>query len=66
MARTPCRVSHDLRGVINIVRGRADLAREKLDPDHPAAVDIARIVRACKEAGALMLELRSMTYSDAA
>ena len=61
MARTPCAISHDLRGVINVVRGSADLARGKLEPDHPAGPDIARIIRACEDLAALTMELRAMT-----
>ena len=60
MARTTCTISDDLRGVINVVRGSADLARVKLDPHHPATPDIARIVRACEELGALAMELRAL------
>ena len=65
MARTPCSVAHDLRGVVNVVRGSADLARVKLEPDHPAAEDITRIIRACEEAAALGMELRAMTCTNA-
>lgn len=65
MARTPCRVSHDLRGVVSIVRGSADLARAKLEPHHPATADIARIMRACEEAAALTMELRALTCTNA-
>ncbi len=65
VARTPCNVAHDLRGVINVVRGSADLARVKLEPNHPAGTDIARINRACEEVAALAMELRAMTCTDA-
>ena len=64
MARTPCRVAHDLRGVVSIVRGSAALARGKLEPNHPAVADVARIIRACEEAGALGMELRAMSCTN--
>jgi len=63
--RTACAISNDLRGVINVVRGSADLARGKLEPDHPAAADVARINRACEELAALTMELRAMSVSTA-
>jgi signal transduction histidine kinase len=63
MARAAHNISHDLRSVVNVVRGSADLARMKLEPDHPAAVDIARINRACEELAALTMELRAMCVS---
>ena len=50
VARTPCTIAHDYRGVTNVMRGSADLARGKLEPNHPALTDIARIIRACEEA----------------
>jgi hypothetical protein len=62
VARTPSTIAHDLRGVVNVVRGSADFARGKLDPNHPAASDIARIACACEEAAALTSELRAMTH----
>jgi hypothetical protein len=64
MARTTCTISDDLRGVINVVRGSADLARTKVDPHHPAMPDIARIARACEELSALAMELRALGYTS--
>jgi signal transduction histidine kinase len=61
VARTPCTISHDLRGIVNVVRGSADLARAKLEPNHPAAADLTRISRSCEEVAALVMELRAMT-----
>ena len=60
MPKTSRAISDDLRHVITIVRGSADLARAKLDPEHPAAPDIARIIRCCEEAAALTMELRAL------
>ena len=60
MARTAYAISHDYRSVISVIRGSADLARTKLDPDDPAAADVARIIRACEEAAALTMELRAL------
>ena len=57
-------VAHDFRGVTNVMRGSADLARGKLEPDHPALTDIARIIRACEEAAALRMELRAMSCTN--
>ena len=66
MARTPCTIAHDLRGVTNVVRGSADLARVKLEPNHPASADIVRIIRACEEFAALTMELRAMSCVNVA
>jgi signal transduction histidine kinase len=66
VARTPCTIAHDLRGVLNVVRGSADLARAKLEPDHPAGADIVRIIRACEQVGALTMELRAMSCVNGA
>jgi signal transduction histidine kinase len=66
VSRTPCTIAHDLRGVINVVRGSADLARGKLEPNHPAGDDIARIIRACEEIAALTMELRAMSCVNVA
>jgi hypothetical protein len=60
MARTPCTVTHDVGGVITVIRGSADLARAKLEPNHPASADVARIARSCEEVAALAMELRRM------
>jgi hypothetical protein len=62
--RTPCTIAQELRGVINVVRGSADLARVKLEPNHPAAPDIARIIRACEDVAALTMELRAMSCTN--
>src|SRR3954451_6540191 len=64
VAKTPCTIAQELRGVTNVVRGSADLARVKLEPDHPAAPDIARIIRACEEFAALAMELRAMACTN--
>ncbi len=64
MARTPYTIAHDYRSVTNVMRGSADLARGKLEPDHPALTDIARIIRACEEAAALTMELRAMSCTN--
>ena len=67
MARTPCTIAHDVSGVITVIRGSADLARAKLEPNHPASADVARIARSCEEFAALAMELRRMVcVSDAA
>jgi signal transduction histidine kinase len=58
--KTSCSISDELRNVITIVRGSADLARTKLEPEHPAAQDVARIIRCCEEAAALTMELRAL------
>jgi len=47
-----------------VIRGSADLARMKLEPNHPAASDIARIIRACENLGALAMELRALTLLE--
>jgi hypothetical protein len=60
MPRTPCRIAHDFGGAITVIRGSADLARAKLDPNHPASADVARIARSCEEVAALAMELRRM------
>ena len=65
VARTPCTIAHDYRGVITVMRGSADLARGKLEANHPAMIDIARIIRACEEAAALSMELRALTCTAA-
>jgi signal transduction histidine kinase len=64
VARTERTISHDLGGVINVIRGSADLARMKLEPNHPAAPDIARVIRACENLGALAMELRALTLLE--
>ena len=60
VARTPCTVTHDVGGVLSVIRGSADLARGKLEPGHPANEDIARIARSCEEVAMLAMELRRM------
>ena len=52
--------------MINVVRGSADLARVKIEPNHPAEADIARIIRACEEVAALAMELRAMSCANGA
>ena len=64
VVRTPCTIAHDYRGVINVMRGSADLARAKLEPNHPALTDIARIIRACEDAAALTMALRAMSCTN--
>jgi hypothetical protein len=64
VARTPYTIAHDYRGVITMMRGSADLARGKLEPNHPALIDIVRIIRACEEAAALTMELRAMSRAN--
>jgi hypothetical protein len=66
VARTACTIAHDLRGVANVVRGSADFARVKLEPNHPAGTDIARILRACEDVAALATELRAMSFVQSA
>ena len=60
MARTPCTVAHDVAGVLTVIRGSAELARTKLEPNHPATADIARIARSCEEIAAFAMELRRL------
>ena len=36
----------------------------KLEPNHPAAPDIVRIIRACEEIAALTMELRVMACTN--
>ena len=60
MRRTPCTVAYDLRAALTVIRGSADLARGKLEPNHPATVDIARIARSCEDVAALAMELRTL------
>jgi hypothetical protein len=60
VARTTFTISDDLSSVVNVIRGSADLARVKLEPNHSAAQDVARIIRACEDVGELAMELRAL------
>ena len=60
MPRTPCRIAHDVSTAVTAIRGSADLARAKLEPNHPALADVARITRSCEEVAALAMALRRM------
>jgi hypothetical protein len=60
VARTPCTVTHDVGGLLAVIRGSADLARGKLEASHPANADLARIARSCEEMASLAMELRRL------
>jgi hypothetical protein len=60
VARTPCKVTHDVGGVLTVIRGSAHLARTKVEPGHPANEDLARIARSCEEMALLAMELRRL------
>jgi len=67
MARTPCTVANEFSGAVAVIRGSADLARMKLEPNHPATADVARIARSCEEVASLAMELRRLVCAaDAA
>jgi len=66
MASSLCGIAHDLGSVITVIRGSADLARNKLEPDDSAQPDITRIVAMCEEAASLVMALRAQVCPPAA
>ena len=64
MARTACEIAHEFANVITVIRGSADLVKRRLGPEHAAAADISRLIRATEEAVALTTELRAVACTD--
>jgi hypothetical protein len=57
-------IARDFSDVIAVIRGSADLVKLKLEVDHPATIDVERIIRASEEAAALTRELRSLVLHE--
>jgi hypothetical protein len=47
-----------------VIRGTAELVQRQLDPTHPSAQNVGRIVRAAEEAVELTRELRGVACAD--
>ena len=64
MERTVSNIARDFSDVIAVIRGSADLVKLKLEVNHPATIDVARIIRASEEAAELTRELRALVCPD--
>ena len=64
MERTPREIARDFGDVVAVIRGSADLVKLKLEVNHPATIDVERIVRASEEALALTRELRLQVFHE--
>jgi signal transduction histidine kinase len=64
VARTTLDIAHEFDNVISVIRGSADLAKRRLDSDHPAAADLSRILRVSDEALELTQELREVMCEE--
>ena len=58
MTRAAAGVTHDLRNLLMVINGRLDLARQLLEPDHPALAQFEIIERAVRESGDLSESLQ--------
>ena len=66
MARTLREITHEFANVVTVIRGNADLMKNKLETYHPARTELADIVRASEEAAQLVRELRSHVDDESA
>jgi hypothetical protein len=64
--RTPCAISHDFANVLTVIHGSADLVKRHIGPEHRAAADVDRLIRAAEEATALNRELRAIACAGEA
>jgi len=54
-------IVHELSNVLTVIRGSAELAKGKLEPDHPAYRDIDNAAYAADRAVELTRELMELT-----
>jgi PAS domain S-box-containing protein len=57
-------IAHDFNNLLAVILNYADFAAETLDPDHPAAGDVAEISRATERAAALTRQLLVFSRHD--
>jgi PAS domain S-box-containing protein len=58
-------VAHDFNNMLTVINGHAALARESLDPQHPAREDLEAIIGAAARAAALTQQLLAFGRSQA-
>ena len=54
-------IVHELTNVLTVIRGSAELAKRKLEPDHPAHRDVDNATYASERAFELTRELLELT-----
>ena len=64
VAKTTRDILRDYTDLLAAVRMSAELVKLKLEPDHPATPDVARIIRASEEAEGLTRELRLLVCGE--
>ena len=64
VAKTTRDILRDYTDLLAAVRMSAELVKLKLEPNHPATIDVARILKASEEAERLTRELRSLVSGE--